>query len=335
MFYMLSLLAGVLECGWVAFGAAHFYPLWQILCYPLVYHIGNLFPKPLTLSRNMLRIWCFLSAIVGALTFIAQLSEKTKFVLTCIVLFLLSTVIQSVRSGLKCDGNRLIKRIFRVCGFALAPLVVLIPSSILVFSSIVALLSLNKYEGKPSFTRMEGQNGFSFVMLFHQLHYFFYAHITLAAMSLLFVQHSATGYVYAMLLFCGTWVTYMSVEPLVSRLTDRILLVFYIGHIGIGILVFVMHLVTSVSLFIVLWLVTGFGGGVVYTISLRAKAAGVYQKNSMTIAENIGHALGLLTAVGVAAFWGEFSPQIMLIFSSASAFLAVVSMMLIPGKEQK
>ena len=46
MFYLLSLLTGVLECGWIAFGAAHSLPLWQILCYPLAYPLGNLFPKP-------------------------------------------------------------------------------------------------------------------------------------------------------------------------------------------------------------------------------------------------------------------------------------------------
>lgn len=333
MFYLLSLLTGILECGWIAFGAAHSLPLWQILCYPLSYHIGNLFPKPFSLSRSILRIMCFLSATAGILTFAVQLSENAAFVLTCIALFLLSAVIQSVRSGLKSDGNRLLKRVFRVGGFALAPLASITPSAILVLSSIVAFLALNEYEGNPGIARMTGQNGFSLVMIFHQLHYFFYAHITLAAMSLLLSRVSTTGIVYAALLFCGTWVTYMSVEPIVSWLTNRILPVFYAGHIGIGILLFVMHKVTFVPLFIVLWLVTGFGGGVVYTISARAKATGSYRKDSMTIAENIGHTLGLLTSVGVSAVFGNVSPQIMLVFGSVSALLAVATMALISRKE--
>lgn len=333
MFYLLSLLTGILECGWIAFGAAHSLPLWQILCYPLSYHIGNLFPKPFSLSRSILRIMCFLSAMAGILTFAVQLSENAAFVLTCIALFLLSAVIQSVRSGLKSDDNRLLKRVFRVGGFTLAPLASIAPSAILVLSSIVAFLALNEYEGNPGIARMTGQNGFSLVMIFHQLHYFFYAHITLAAMSLLLSRVSTTGIVYAALLFCGTWVTYMSVEPIVSWLTNRILPVFYAGHIGIGILLFVMHKVTFVPLFIVLWLVTGFGGGVVYTISARAKATGSYRKDSMTIAENIGHTLGLLTAVGVSAVFGNVSPQIMLVFGSVSALLAVATMALISRKE--
>lgn len=333
MFYLLSLLTGVLECGWIAFGAAHGLPLWQILCYPLAYHVGNLFPSPFSLSRNVLRIMCILSAIAGILMFTVQLSERSVFVLTCTTLFLLSAVIQSVRSGLKSDGNRLLKRIFRVGGFALAPLAAVVPAAILGFSSIAALLALNEYMGCPGITRMTGQNGFSLVMVFHQLHYFFYAHITLAAMSLLLSNGSSAGTVYATLLFCGTWVTYMSVEPIVSRLTDRIIPVFFAGHIGIGILLFVMHCVTSLPVFIMLWLLTGLGGGVVYTISARAKANNSYQKDSMTIAENIGHTLGLLTAAGMAVVFGEISPKIMLVFASVSAFLAVVSMALISGKE--
>lgn len=333
MFYLLSLLTGILECGWIAFGAAHSLPLWQIMCYPLAYHIGNLFPKPFSLSRSTLWVMCFLSAMAGILTFAVQLLENAAFVLTCIALFLLSAVLQSVRSGLKSDGNRLLKRVFRVGGFALAPFAAVVPAEILVLSSIVAFLALNEYKGNRGITSMSGQNGFSLVMIFHQLHYFFYAHITLASMSLLLSHVSTTGIVHAALLFCGTWVTYMSVEPIISRLTNRILPVFYGGHIGIGILLFVMHDVTSVPLFIVLWLVTGFGGGVVYTISIRAKDTGSYQKDSMTIAENIGHTLGLLTAVGVAAVFSNVSPQIMLVLGSVSALLAVAAMALISRKE--
>jgi len=332
MFYLMSLLTGVLECGWIAFGAVHSLPIWQILCYPLAYHIGNLFPKPFSFSRSMLRIMCFLSAMAGILTFVVQLSEKAVFVLTCIALFLLSAVIQSVRSGLKSDGNRLLKRVFRVGGFALAPLAAAVPSVILVLSAIIAFLVLNEYKGKHGMMRITGQNGFSLVMIFHQLHYFFYAHITLASMSLLLSHVNAAGVVYAAFLFCGTWVTYMSVEPIVSRLTSRIVPVFYVGHIGIGIILFAMHYVTSVPVFIVLWLVTGFGGGVVYTISAQAQATDSYRKDSMTIAENIGHTLGLLTAVIIAVAFGELSQQIMLVFGSVSALLAVVSMLLISKK---
>ena len=129
--------------------------------------------------------------------------------------------------------------------------------------------------------------------------------------------------------------TYMSVEPIVSRLTDRLLPVFFAGHIGVGIILLVMHRVTSVPLFMTLWLSTGLGGGVVYTISAKAKADKSYDKDSMTIAENIGHTLGLLTAVCMAVAFGTASPNIMLVFGSVSAFLAVISMTWINRKEYR
>ena len=153
-------------------------------------------------------------------------------------------------------------------------------------------------------------------------------------MSIMFVREtSVKGVVIGTFLFCGTWVTYMSVEPIVSRLTNRILPVFYIGHISISILLSIMSCVTNNFLFIVLWLATGFGGGVVYTISARAKAVNSFDKDSMTISENIGHTLGLLSAAGIASVFGALSPQIMLVFGSVSAMLAVIFMTITLKKE--
>ena len=329
MFYLLSLITGILECGWIASGAVNSFPLWKILCFPLSYHIGNLFPKPFSLNRKYLYIMSALSFVTGSITSIKQLPENLSFILTCISLFLLSAVIQSVRSDMKNDGNRLLKRIFRVGGFALAPIASVIPSLILVLTSLISLYCLKYYKGENSFTHMQFQNGYSAVMIFHQLHYFFYAHITLATICLISIhKFSSMGTLISALLFCGTWITYMSVEPIVSRLTGKLLPVFYTGHTGISLLLFSMSFVTNFPLFISLWLITGFGGGVVYTISANAKNDGYYNKNSMTIAENTGHTLGLLTAMIIAVIFPDNSPQIMLVFGSVSAFLAVISMLL-------
>lgn len=330
MFNWHSLMSGVLECGWIFYGARHRFLLWQIICYPLAYHIGNLFPKPFSLSRRTLYVMGTLSALTAGLTLIPNLSEEAVFLLTCFALILLSTVIQSVRSELKTDGNRLQKRMFRVFGFALSPFVIFIPAVILIVASVTALIALRSYHGNAGFTPLKMQGGYSVVMLFHQLHYFFYAHITLSAVSLIFARYNGIiGVFICAAMFCGTWITYMSVEPVVSKLTNRIVPIFFVGHLGIGLLLFIMHLVTDLRLFILLWLATGCGGGVVYTIAAKAKADGQYDKDAMTVSENLGHTLGLLTAVCIAALTGEQSPSIMLIFGSISAILAAVSMAII------
>ncbi len=334
MFYLLSFITGILECGWIAFGVIQALPLCQILCYPLAYHIGNLFPQPFSLNKGSLRLIGFVSIICSFITFAATGTVCT--ILTCISLFGISSVIQSVRSGLKSDGNRFIKRVFRVCGFVLAPLACVIPSEILSVSAIIALYTLKNYSGICKIDILKNQDGYSCVMLFHQLHYFFYAHITLAAMSIMLVnKESEIGVVFGVLLFIATWITYMLVEPIVSMLTNRILLVFYIGHIGISIILLSMSFLTNDLMFIVLWIITGFGGGVVYTISARAKLVCSYDKKSMTISENIGHTLGLLTATVIASFFEKASLHIMLILGAASALFTVLSMTFILRKENR
>lgn len=327
MFYLLSFLTGILECGWIAFGAFYSMPLWQILCYPLAYHIGNLFPLPFSLSHRYLTAMCIAPLAAGGFILLCKPSGNIAFVLTCLSLFFLSAAIQSIRNGLKSNGNRLLKRIFRVGGFAFAPAAIAAPDLILMAASVIALFALCKYNGTCHVTPPSGQHGFSAVMIFHQLHYFFYAHITLAAVSLMLSQENhAIGAVTAALLFCGTWITYMSVEPLVSKITSNKRRVFFAGHIGIVLLLTAMSGITDSALFTVLWVITGFGGGTVYTISALVKDSGHFSKDAMTISENIGHTLGLLTAAAVSLFFESASLRIMLISGALSAACAIIFM---------
>ncbi len=335
MFYLLSLITGILECGWIAYGAVHSLPLYKILCYPLAYHLGNLFPKPFSLNRKILYMMSLICLADSCIMLFDLLPDTADFILTFITLLMLSAVIQSVRSGLKTDGNRLIKRVFRVCGFALAPSAAVCPETVLIIVTVIAFIGLRYYNGDYGISIMNAQNGYSLVMLFHQLHYFFYAHITLSAVSLWLLEKSSAGHILASLLFCGTWVTYMSVEPIVSKFTSKITLVFYAGHAAISVLLIVMCSFISKPFFIWLWLITGFGGGVVYTISARAKSTGSFHKDSMTVSENIGHTAGLVSAVIVSYAAGESSPYIMLTLGSLSAFLTIVSMTCIISKEKK
>ena len=145
-------------------------------------------------------------------------------------------------------SNRLhiVKR-FAALVFLLAVLAVWIPEILLFAANIAAIVSLPKYIQKPCITRLKSQGGYSAVMLFHQLHYFFYAHITLAAVSFAVSREPSPfgfldyafernpqicGIAIGALLFCGTWITYMSVEPLVSRLTKDVTPVFQVLYLS-------------------------------------------------------------------------------------------------------
>ena len=377
MFYLLSLLTGILECGWILNGICHSLPLWHILCYPLAYHLGNLFPKPFAVKKIIISSMCIASLLITInLFFLKKTTMPDIFQFmewsgTCLRLFMLSAVIQSVRSDMKQKGNRLLKRVARVGGFLLSVLAIWIPEILFFGATVIAFFALPYYRQKPHLTCMENQGGYSSVMIFHQLHYFFYAHITLAAVSIglgkgtsplpfldyvfnrnpqavgcilaillfcgtwiTYMSVEPVGCILAILLFCGTWITYMSVEPVLSRLTNKVTLVFYIGHSVICLLLLIMSRVTVGTEFIILWLLTGFGGGTVYTISARAKSKGTFDKSSMTVAENIGHTLGLLASVVVAACFGDNSPSMMLVHGSVSAFFAIISMTLTIRKEK-
>lgn len=324
-FYLLSMITGILECGWIFYGVIHGAQLWEILCYPMAYHIGNLFPKPISLGRKAMLFMSIYPVCVGIYVLFIGLPKPLLHILTCSALACASAAAQSVRSELKSDGNRLKKRIFRVAGFAVSPIGAFLPEIMLIISSALIFFAVkNNYSAKAGIVKLNRQGGFSAVMIFHQLHYFFYAHITLAAVSIhLRNSMPIAGIIIAALIFCGTWITYMSVEPVVSRLTSKIQSVFLVGHIGIGILLGIMSFITGQQLFMILWLITGFGGGVVYTISKQAKLMGYFDKSSMTIAENIGHTLGILSAVIVSALYKTYSLHIMLICGCTSAFAAV------------
>ena len=77
-FYLLSMITGVLECGWIAYGAVHGLPLWQLLCFPLAYHLGNMFPKPFSLGKRTLIVLSGLCCAVSVAMLFPIFSEQAE-----------------------------------------------------------------------------------------------------------------------------------------------------------------------------------------------------------------------------------------------------------------
>ena len=148
MFCLLNMITGILECGWISFGLAHAMPLWQILCYPLAYYLGKLFPKSFSLSKKVLFGFCSAALIAAVILTAVPMPDIFGFVLTCLCLFLLSAVIQTVKDSIKSGEHSLLKRFFRVAGFALSPLAAFRPQIILFVAVVIAFCGLIKYTGK-------------------------------------------------------------------------------------------------------------------------------------------------------------------------------------------
>lgn len=351
MFCLLNMITGILECGWISFGLAHAMPLWQILCYPLAYYLGKLFPKPFSLPKKLLFVFCSVTLIAAVILTFVPMPDIVRFVLTCLCLFLLSAVIQTVKDSIKSGEHSLLKRFFRVAGFALSPLAAFRPQIILFVAVVIAFCGLTKYTGKEyNFTAPDFKVGHSLTMLFHQLHYFFYTHITIAAVSLALSKQppviDALGYAFTrspaafgsiagILIFSGTRIIYILSEHIFSHLTKKNIPIFYIGQAAVVVMLLSMSFITDTTLFIILWLFTGLCGGTVCTITKNVKPSEKYDKAPTTFSENAGCILGLLAAVLVSAFFGTYSPDIMLVCGAAGTLAAILCMIITMQKEKK
>ena len=351
MFYLLNMMTGILECGWIAFGLAHSMPLWKILCYPLTYYLGKLFPKPFSLPKKMLFGICSAALIAAVILTAVPMPDIFGFVLTCLCLFLLSAVIQTVKDDMKSSEHSLLKRFFRVAGFALSPLAAFRPQIILFVAVVIAFCGLTKYTGKEyNFTAPDLKGGYSIAILFHQLHYFFYTHITIAAASIALSKQTpeidALGYAFTrspaafgsiagILIFSGTRIIYILSEHIFSHLTKKSMTIFYIGQAAVVVMLLSMSFITDTTLFIILWLFTGLCGGMVCTITKNVKPSEKYDKAPTTFSENAGCILGLLAAVLVSAFFGTYSPDIMLVCGAASKLAAILCIIITMQKEKK
>ena len=351
MFCLLNMITGILECGWISFGLAHAMPLWQILCYPLAYYLGKLFPKPFSLPKKLLFVFCSVTLIAAVILTFVPMPDIVRFVLTCLCLFLLSAVIQTVKDSIKSGEHSLLKRFFRVAGFALSPLAAFRPQIILFVAVVIAFCGLTKYTDREyHFTVPDFKGGYSIAILFHQLHYFFYTHITIAAVSIALSKQppgiDALGYAFTrnpivfgsiagILIFCGTQIIYILSEHIFSRLTKKSMTVFYIGQTAVFVILLSMSFITDTTLFIILWLFTGLCGGTVCTITKKLKQSVKYDKAPTTFSENAGCILGQLAAILVSVFFGTYSPDIMLVCGAISTLAAILCMIITMQKEKK
>ena len=351
MYYLLNMMTGILECGWIAFGLAHAMPLWQILCYPLAYYLGKLFPKPFSLSKKVLLGFCSAALIAAVILTAVPMPDILWFVLICLCLFLLSAVIQTVKDDMKSSEHSLLKRFCRVVGFALSPIAAFRPQIILFVAVVIAFCGLTKYTGKEyHFTAPDLKGGYSLVILFHQLHYFCYTHITIAAVSLVlskqppvidaldyaFTRNPDTfGGIAGILIFSGTQITYILSEHIFSRLTKKSMSIFYIGQSAVFVILLSMSFITDTALFVILWLFTGLCDGTAFTITKNVEHLGKYDKSLMTFSENAGCILGLLAAILVSAFFDTYSYDIMLVCGAVSTLATILCMIITMQKEKK
>lgn len=338
MFLIMSTMTALLECGPIFLGINLGYCPASIIFLCLSYQLGNLFPIPFYPGKKCLIIMALLSPFPLCLASLFCKAPWTQCLFYSIGIMMLSSAMQCVRSMQKGQFSTVLKRLSRVLGFLCSPLMAYVPLLILLMCCLAILFSTKRLPIQVSITfphslslKKKQTNNYYHIMLWHQLHYFIYAY------SMIWVCYQKTQNAFLTIVFFSlTWLTYLMAEkfilflhrlpPLTGNVnSDKLNYTSIVtaGHIFL-LLLLVLFPVVHLSWFILLWILTGFGGGTVFAITEICRQSDYYEKNALEFTENIGHFIGTL----VAFLWVLFLPQKISCLPYLSAFCVLVVVLL-------
>jgi hypothetical protein len=202
------------------------------------------------------------------------------------------------------------KRSWRVAGFVMAaclPTGIVVPLVMAVLAlGLILLASAPVTASETKALRADSTRSTSFLlperlwvlMVIHQTHYFVYAY---AVLYLAFTV-SAGSAVAAALAFALGWITYLSAERLWQRFPEPT--VFIAGHTFLTAALLGLGLAGENSwVAVLLWVLTGFGGGSVYClVSISAKSG--LSNERVENAEDVGHVGGVALAIALVTIGG-------------------------------
>ena len=183
---------------------------------------------------------------------------------------------------------------------------------------MIALTQKTEFRNSITFSKIRPQY---FIMVVHQMHYFSYAYIVLIIAGKFDNYH---GFLTA-LLFVLSWITYTSAQYIFTEKKYYTYLI--TGHIFLALLISAIALTTIEPLKIVLWILTGFGGGTVFCIKEIQKSKRGYDNHTLESSENYGHFLGVFCSIILYVLFGTLNAAIYFasICAAITALLASVS----------
>lgn len=288
-FLILSGFSGVIELGVVFLGINLGLPIPTVISLPISYQLGNIMKDFLPRKQKLCGVLSAIAFMLGVLLY-----GRYHYIPFVIQLILCSYCIQMSRSTQKSTCPVWLKRIFRVGGFAISPIMLIANGQVVLlicmaYCCILMIKSPEMLENK----QIKERKKLSFVMIFHQLHYFVYTYIMP-----IYVFRLTNSYVLSGLAFAATWVVYLLPQTIAERLRmKQYTLIFFVCHsflaVCMGMISYTStHGATLAAL--TLWLLTGVGGGSVFCIKHLTKH---YSNLDMELSENIGHVLGPVVAV--------------------------------------
>lgn len=309
IFFLLSSLTGVIEVGTVLYAINQGYSVVQVLMLVLAYQIGCFFPTNVMLKKPVLIIFgCIAFALAVFCSYIPSL-----WLLVFAVLFI-SPCLQMARSIQKSSVSTGAKRAFRILGFAVSPLF----SPILLSAMALIIVVITVFNKKPDKNELNFRSVPlpNFIMIVHQMHYFSYAYIVLIIAN---TFDKYNGFLTALIFVLG-WVTYTSAQYIFRG--KRYFTYLVCGHIFLVLVLFTMAICSSEIVKVVLWILTGFGGGTVFCIKEVLKQCGKYDKYALETSENYGHLLGVICSIATYSVFRSMDAPI--VFASICAAITVL-----------
>jgi hypothetical protein len=166
-------------------------------------------------------------------------------------------------------------------------------------------------------------------MGFHQIHYFVYCYVIFF---LIITQMPSHIYLSGLVFSIG-WVSYILSEPVLKHFNKVIVLVG--GHFSLVILLGLIALidVDSIAYLIVMWFLTGFGGGTVFCLRISNQELPKHGQVDMEIWEDLGHVAGVLMCITIAILTNDLKKCF--VVASMMAFLTATMYLSWIGYQQK
>ena len=314
-FLILSLFSGMIELGTVFLGIHLNAPIPVIISLPLYYQLGNLMMNYIPKKKQI----CIVMSITVLILSIFSRTNYYYLSLTVQLIFS-SFCIQITRDKHKKNCPTWLKRSFRITGFALSPLMLFEKGQLILITSITFCLFLLFHSSDVLSHQKPKNNEISFVMIFHQVHYFAYTYIMP-----IYLFQITQNYMISASIFAITWIIYLLPQTIAEKYNMRNYKKIFLGcHTLLALCMGSMTLSfykEKQLLLLLFWLLTGLGGGSVFCIKHLTQK---YKSIDMDLSENIGHVLGPLIAIIICAIFPNKEATLLTAFSCVSVIITLI-----------
>lgn len=316
IFLFLSLISGSIELGGIIQAIIMKLSVLQVVGIGLAYQIGNLVPNPVKLNKTL----TVTASLLSFLCFMIVIFYSYHYWIVFAGFGFIAMAIQSLRSMQKENVGTTVKRVFRIAGFLLAPFCGLIVTGVIAVLLLTISLFSKWQVGHAQIIKPE-LKFINTIMIIHQMHYFSYAYFMI-----ILISQITTGLnpVAIGILFTLGWLSYTSVSHLLRNDTYEKYLI--VGHVFLTVILLLLALNYHSLLAVILWILTGFGGGTVFCIDKINQLTKESTKSDLTFSENIGHILGVIAGMTGYIFTGKvnFPVYLSVLFAGTVVLLMLI-----------